>query len=237
MRPAKHLRCTPHASSLGAAFLFAAILFSLVDAAQTKAQSVNSFHWLSPTANAATWTKIQNAFRGELQPDAARTDGSTAFGYKFLERVGLIDHSALVIVTHKTSQNPKEEDGGQRFSSAFGFNLETGVITRIGHADEMWHWKFKRLAQFERDAAPDVAFTYLSCWECEPVELLSTIYYDAANKTWAMREWQMDKMIWWTGRDGLVVDADILEGADDTVSFTCLYGVLDLRGARKENVA
>ncbi len=182
------------------------------------------------------WTEIQNAFRSELQPDPAETDG-TAFGYKFLGRVGIIDHSALVIVGHKTSKVPKEEDTGERFSSAFSFDLETGTITKIERADRLWHWSFKRLVQFDPHGAPDVAFTYLSCWECEPSEEFSTLRYDAARKKWALREWQPDKMIWWTAPGGLVVNADLLEGTDDTLSFACLYGVFDARGTQKENIA
>ena len=151
------------------------------------------------------WAKLQDAFKKEMQPDAAKTDGSTVYAYKFLERVGLIDQSALVIVSHRTAKTSKREDEGERFSSAFGFDLQTGAITKIDRAEQMWHWKFTRLAQFERDGVPDVAFTHLSCWECEPVEMLSTIHYDAAAKKWAMREWQTDKMIWWTGQEGLVV--------------------------------
>jgi len=237
MRSPKHFACTPRVSSRLAAILLAAILFSLTSAKQTRAQSPNNFRWLTPTNDAATWGRIQDAFKDKLRPDAAKADDSTIYAYKFLERIGLIDQSALVVVSHKTAKAPKKEDEGERFSSAYSFDLGTGVISKIECAEELWHWKFKRLAQFEPDGAPDVAFTYLSCWECEPSEVLSTIHYDAGAKKWAMREWQADKMIWWTGHDGLVVDADILEGADDTVSFACLYGVLDLRGAHKENIA
>lgn len=237
MRPVKHLHRASHASSRAAAILLAAILFSLACPAKTRAQSANGFRWLSPSTDATTWTKIQDAFQNELRPDAAKIDGSAVYAYKFLERVGLADRSALVIVSHKTSKASQKEDDGERFSSAFSFDLETRTITKIARAKEMWHWKFKRLAQFEPAGVPDVAFTYLSCWECEPSEVLSTIHYDAAAKQWVMREWQPDKMIWWTGQDGLVVDADILEGADDTLSFACLYGVLDLHGAHAQNVA
>jgi hypothetical protein len=237
MRSPSHLASPPGVFSRFAALLFTAILFSLACVTQTHAQSANNLRWLSPTADAATWAKIQDAFQSQLQPDAGKSDGSNIFGYKFVERVAIVDRSALVIVGHKTAKAAKNEDEGQRFSSAFNFDLETRAITRIERAGAMWHWKFKRLAQFERNGAPDVAFTYLSCWECEPTEVLSTIHYDGASKKWAMREWQADKMIWWTSRDGLVVDADILEGADDTASFTCLYGLLGPRGAHTENVA
>jgi len=212
-------------------------LFSLACATDTNAQFASGFRWLTPAADAATWAKIQDAFQNELRPDAAKTDGRTEFTYKFLERVGIADQYALVIVGHKTAKVPQKEDVDERFSSAFSFDLQTGAIRKIEQASQMWHWKFQRLAHFESSGFPDVAFTYLSCWECEPSEVLSTLHYDAERNQWALREWQPDKMIWWTGQDGLVVDADLLEGAGDTLSFACLYGVVDLHGTKKESVA
>lgn len=44
-------------------------------------------------------------------------------------------------------------------------------------------------------------------------------------------------MIWWTAQDGMVVDADILDGADGTVSFVCLYGLIESRAASTDQVA
>lgn len=217
--------------------LLAAILFSLSATASANAQSASGFRWLSPSADAATWTKIQNAFQSELKPDASETSGGPAFAYKFLERVGTFDQSALVIVGHKTAKAPSEDDANERFSSVFSFNLESGAITKIERADRLWHWSFKRLVQLDPHGAPDVTFTYLSCWECEPSEVLSAVRYDAASRKWTLREWQPDKMIWWTAPDGLVVNADLLEGADDALSFACLYGVLDLRGAHTSKIA
>lgn len=237
MRPTKRFVFSQPASQRAAQVFLAAILFFLSCAAPSKAQSANGFRWFTPASDAATWAKIQNAFKNQLQPDAPKTDGSTVFAYKFLERVGIVDQSALVIVGHKTAKVPQKDDEGERFSSAFTFDLQSGAITEIGRADEMWHWKFKTLAQFQLDAPPDVAFTYLSCWECEPTEVFSMLHYDAADKKWALRDWQPDKMIWWTGQDGLVVDADILEGAEDTVSFACLYGMVGSRSGRESTVA
>ena len=237
MTPPNHFPCAPRACSRHATTLLATILFSLISVAQARAQSSNNFRWLSPTADASIWAKTQDAFKNELRPDTANSTSRTVYTYKFIERVGLVDQSAMVIIGHKTAKVPQKEDEGERFSSAFSFDMETGAIAKIERAEELWHWKFKRLAQFESNGAPDVVFTYLSCWECEPSEVLSTIHYDATRRQWAMREWQADKMIWWTGRDGMVVDADILEGADDTASFACLYGVLDLRGTHAQNIA
>jgi hypothetical protein len=215
----------------------AAFLFCFVAAGQAKAQSADGFRWLNPKTDTATWTKIEAAFKTELQPDTAKANGDTAYGYKYVERVGVVDHSALVIIGHKTAKVPQKDDVGQRYSSAFNFDLEAGVISKIDRAEWMWHWKFKKLAQFEPSGLSDIAFTYLSCLECEPSEVLSTLAYDSNTSKWTLREWEIDRMIWWTGSDGMVVDTDILDGADDTISFACLYGVVRLENSEVDDVA
>jgi hypothetical protein len=91
----------------------------------------------------------------------------------------------------------------------------------------MWDWKFKRLVHFQQNSAPDIAYTYLTCTECEPSEMFSALRYNAVTQKWEVRTWEMDRMIWWTIKDGLVVDEDIIEGTDSAVSFECLYGVID----------
>jgi len=144
MRCTKRLTLTPQAPGRLACSILAATLSFLVNGAQTNAQSTTAFRWLSPQTDAATWAKIQDAFRGELRPDTSNPNEGVVFGFKFLERAGLIDHSALVIVGHKTAKNPKKEDLEERYSSAFSFDLDSGTITKVEHAEWMWHWKFKK---------------------------------------------------------------------------------------------
>jgi len=237
MRSAKWFVLTRGISHRVTRHYLAAILFSLACAANANAQSANGYRWLSSTTDAATWARIQAAFQSELKPDAGNSNGGPAFQFKFLERVGVVGHSALVVVGHKTAKTPAEGDEGERFSSAFSYDLKNGTITKIELAQRMWHWRFEKLVRFEPSGAPDVAFTYLNCWECQPSRVLSVLRYDAAANKWAMRQWQPDKLIWWTAPDGLVVDADILEGADDTLSFFCVYGLLDLSGSQSDNMA
>src|SRR5215475_1663047 len=104
MRSPSHLPCPSRFSSRLAAILVAAILFSIASATPVRAQSANRFRWLSPTADTAPWTKIQAAFKNELQSDVARGDGRTVYAHKFLERVAIVDQSALVIVSHRTAK-------------------------------------------------------------------------------------------------------------------------------------
>jgi len=237
MRPNKWLRLSFKAFANLASALVGAFLFCLMSPAHTNAQSPDSFRWLNPKTDQAAWTKVEAAFKTELQPETASPDGGVPYGYKYVERIGVVDHSALVIIGHKTAKIPQRDDVGQRYSSAFNFDLESGAITKIERAEWMWHWKFKKLARFQTSGMPDVAFTYLSCWECEPSEVLSTLLYDPAAGKWTPREWEIDRMIWWTGSDGMVVDTDILDGADDTISFACFYGVIRLPNTETDQVA
>jgi hypothetical protein len=230
------LACPPHVLPRLTTILLAAILLSLTTSAQGKAQSENSFRWLSPTADTAAWAQIQSAFKPELQPDTGNPDDGPVFAYKFLERVGLVGDSALVIIGHKTARFPPKDDEGERFSSAFNFDLKTGTKASIEHADRMWHWNFKTLAQFDSSGAPDVAYTYLTCWECEPSAMFSVFRYDPEFNIWKVRGWEVDRMIWWTEPDGLVLETDVSDIAD-TESFVCLYGLVDLQDSGSDQVA
>ena len=139
MRSAKWFVLTRGISHRVTRHYLAAILFSLACAANANAQSANGFRWLSSTTDAATWARIQAAFQSELKPDAGNSNGGPAFQFKFLERVGVVGHSALVVVGHKTAKTPAEGDEVERFSSAFSYDLKTGTITKIELAQRMWH--------------------------------------------------------------------------------------------------
>jgi hypothetical protein len=212
------------------------MLLCIASGAGASAQSADGFRWLNAKTDAKTWAKIENAFQDELKPDEPRSDGGDAFGYEFLQRIGVVDHSALVIVGQRASKVQKEQEW-LNLSFAFNFDLESGTKSKIEHADELWHWKFKRLAHFQLGGVPDVTYTYLTCTECEPSEMFSALRYSAATKKWEVRNWEMDRMIWWTGKEGFAVYTDILEGADSAVSFDCLYGVIDVDGKGVDAIA
>jgi hypothetical protein len=59
--------------------------------------------------------------------------------------------------------------------------------------------------------------------------MFASLYYDAAKSEWQIRSWGDGKDLWWTAKEGLVVDAD-LAASDETLSFDCVYGILDLNG-------
>jgi hypothetical protein len=94
---------------------------------------------------------------------------------------------------------------------------------------QMWKWEFHSLAKFGLSSVPDVTFTYLTCTECEPELVFASLYYDARKFAWRVRSWGDGKDLWWTGHDGVIVDLDVHNGGD-TLSFDCVYGVVDVNG-------
>jgi hypothetical protein len=99
----------------------------------------------------------------------------------------------------------------------------------------MWKWRFKRLAKFGPSPVPDVTFTYLTCTECEPDVVFASLYYEETKSAWQVRSWGDGKDLWWTIDDGLVVDFDNIH-TGDTISFDCVYGILDLKGTGFDDV-
>src|SRR5579862_6566702 len=219
----------------------AAMLLCFASGTTASGQTTDGFRWLNAKADAATWTKIETAFQNELKPDERGTTGPDeldVYRYKFLEGVGIVDHSALVVIGHRPAKVFKKENEWMNFSSAFNFDLESGAKSEIENTQWMWDWKFKRLVHFQQNSAPDITYTYLTCTECEPSEMFSALRYNVATRKWELRNWEMDRMIWWTGKDGFVVDEEaIIEEPNSTVSFDCLYGVIDPDGRGIEAIA
>ncbi len=191
-------------------------------------QSKPVLRWLDSQQDREMWTKVQRAFQTELLPDKPDLQQDT-YGYKYLRRIGVFDNSALVIVGNRIKR--AETDG--EYFTAFNYNPVSGARSRIIDPFDqkplgMYRWKFIRFARFESSAAPDVVFSYLTCWECEPGELLTSLLYDSAAHQWRVRRWGNAKVRWWMGTGGLVMWTDILVGADEMVAFDCLYGFPDL---------
>jgi hypothetical protein len=215
------------------------LAFGIVDSKE-RAPSPG-FRWIDAQHDGAVWSKVQAALRDELKPDKADPDTLT-FGYKYLMRVGVSNNSALVIVGYRVRQRPTPAEQGEEYFVAFNYDLVSGSLSKVinpEHTDVdglyMWHWKFNRLARFESSPVPDVVFTYLSCWECEPEKILAALRYDSATRTWQIRPWGDGKPEWWMTRVGLVIDMDV--SASATVSYDCLYGFLKLSGDRLDDVA
>jgi hypothetical protein len=207
-------------------------------AAQTSTQAPETFHWVHQASDPQLWEEILQKFKEELTPDQA-TSGTSAldvYGYKYLQMVGVIDHSALVIVGHRPAKEVSKDNAWDVFYSAFNLDLDTGRKTSIEHADRLWQRKYVRLAKFGPGSAPDVTFTYLTCTECEPDSMFSSFFYDSGKSAWQMRPWGDGKDLWWTASDGLVVELDLI-GDGGLTFFDCVYGILNSQENGFQNLA
>ena len=202
-----------------------------------KNSEANAFRWVHPTSDPEVWEQVLTSFNEELTPDEPQPGKSEldVYRYKYLQKVGVLNHSALVIIGRRPAKNVTRENEWDEYDSAFNFDLATKQKSNIEHAEVMWKWKFQKLAKFGPSPAPDVTFTYLTCTECEPNVMFASIYYDEAKSTWQVRSWGDGKDLWWTVNDGLVVDFDNI-GSGDTISFDCIYGIRDLKGTGFDDI-
>ena len=193
--------------------------------------AAESFRWIHPSSDPRLWERIRIAFHDELGPDEAKpeVDRLDVYQYNFLQKVGLVGHSVLAIIGHRPAKEVSKEDAWDTFSSAYNFDLTTGQKSLIESSGRLWQWKFRWLATFGPTAVPDVTFTYLTCTECEPSEIFSSLYYQGASSGWQVRTWEERKDLWWTGTDGVAVDADLIEG-EGPISFDCVYGLVPTAG-------
>ena len=205
---------------------------------QTSIQTPEVFHWVHPASDPRLWEEILQKFNEELTPDQAtpETSGIDIYGYKYLQKVGTFEHSALVIVGHRPAKEVSKDNAWNVYYSAFNLDLTTGRKSSIEHAERLWQWKFVRLARFGPTSAPDVTFTYLSCTECEPDSMFSSFYYDAGKSAWQVRPWGDGKDLWWTASDGLVVELDLI-GDGNLTFFDCVYGILNPQDPGFQNLA
>lgn len=190
-----------------------------------------SFRWIHPSSDPGLLKQVRAAFQHELAPDGAKpeADWRDVYQYNFLQKVGVVGHSALVIIGHRPAKEVSKGDAWDTFSSAYNFDLTTGQKSLIESSGRLWQWKFRWLATFGPTAVPDVTFTYLTCTECEPSEIFSSLYYQGASSGWQVRTWEERKDLWWTGTDGVAVDADLIEG-EGPISFDCVYGLVPTAG-------
>jgi hypothetical protein len=198
---------------------------------ETKSETTDTFRWIHPSTDPQLWQQIESAFQDELTPDDAKPgqDNLDVYRYKYLKTIGISTHSVLVIICRRPAKEMTKETAWDEYCSAFNFDLATKQKSTIEHADVMWKWKFKKLAKFGPTSVPDVTFTYFTCSECEPALMFASLYYEETKSAWQVRSWGDGKDLWWTVNDGLVVDFDNI-GSGDTISFDCVYGILDLKG-------
>jgi hypothetical protein len=174
---------------------------------ETKPETTDTFRWIHPSSDPQLWQQIESAFQDELVPDDANPgqDNLDVYRYKYLQKVGILSHSALVIICRRPAKEITKET-----------DLAMKQRSTIEHASVMWKWKFKKLAKFGPSPVPDVTFTYFTCTHCEPDLLFASLYYEETKSAWQVRSWGDGKDLWWTVNDGLVVDFDNI-GSGDTI--------------------
>lgn len=189
---------------------------STIHQEKRQATDQSGFQWLDAHRDSGDWDRIHLAFRQELKPDVPNNinGGVVAYKYKYIYRVGLFKTAALVIIGHRQTEEAKSGD----YFSAFNYDMRTGSKSAIEDADGLWEWKFVKLAQFEPSITPDVAFTYVSCTECEEQTFVASFRYDSAQNRWELRKWGYDKHL---------LVAETPEPDDEVVSFGCLHKIDD----------
>jgi hypothetical protein len=227
------MRATHRVSTLSW-FISSALLFVFCTPFATgdeNRQAVNTFRWIHPESDPQLWEQVLKSFSDELSPDEANQgrDKLDVYRYKYLKKVGVLNHSALVIVGRRPAKEVTKETAWDEYYSAFNFDFTTLEKSPIEHAEQMWKWKFYTLAKFGPSSVPDVTFSYLTCTECEPELVFASLYYDATKFAWRVRSWGDGKDLWWTGDDGVIVGMDVNNGGD-TLSFDCVYGIVDVNG-------
>jgi hypothetical protein len=202
---------------------------------QTATETASAFRWIHANSDPQLWEQILKSFSEELTPDRATPAKSAidTYGYKYLQKVGIFGHSALVIVGQRPAKEVSKGNEWNVYYSAFNLDLSTGQKSSIEHAERLWQWRFVKLARFGPSSAPDVTFTYLSCTECEPDSMFSSFYYDTEKSAWQMRPWGDGKDLWWTAGDGLVVELDLIGDG----FFDCVYGILNSQDSGFQNLA
>ncbi len=214
-------------SSYALLLVILAVTSHLIAQSETNGNRTQTFRWIDEASDAQLWGEVQFAFHDELAPDDVN-DGKDAldvYRYKYLRRVGIINHSALVFVGHRPAKQLTKENAWDEYYSAYNFDTDTHRKGRVEHAEWMWKMNFRKLAPLGPLRIPDVPFTYLSCTECEPELIFASPQYDSQKFAWHIRSWENGKDPWWAAKDGLIVGMDVNNGGD-TLSFECVYGVL-----------
>lgn len=196
------------------------LLFGLAIPAYS--QSVEGVKWVTEKENPPLWSAIRTDFHDELLPDdPVKVAPVLAYSYKYIHRVALYGHSALVLVGHLETEDTKYPG----YYSAFNYDVESRAREPIKGVEVIPLFKFVRFVKVSAGPGPpDIFFTWFTCTECEASQILSAFHYDLGKNRWLLRKWESEKDIWWTGEAGPVIWADV--SASDTISFDCLQGFL-----------
>ncbi|MGB6477106.1 MAG: hypothetical protein WBF04_23890 [Candidatus Sulfotelmatobacter sp.] len=177
--------------------------------------------WTGEKENAALWATIRTDFHDELQPDdPVKVAPVLAYSYKYIYRVALYQHSALVLIGHRETEESKYPG----YYSVLNYDVESHARKPIKGVEVISVFKFVDFVRLDSVSPPDIFFTWLTCTECEASEVLSAFHYDAGKREWGLRSWEANKGIWWTSESGPVIWSDV--SASDTISFDCVHGFL-----------
>lgn len=207
------------------------LLLNPTASSQTKSAGIKqatgkTFRWIHPSTDPKLWQQIRHAFQEDLAPDEPNgRDPLDVYQYKFLDKVGVVDHSALVVLGHRPGKVVSPEGWWDTYHSAFNYDLATGRKSVIEGAERFWIWKYTGLANLGPSRIPDVTFLYFTCTECEADEVFASLEYVESESVWRRRSWGDGKEIWWAVGEGLVVGSN-LSASEDILSFECVHGVM-----------
>ena len=191
------------------------------------AQDIHTFRWLDRGTDKTVFRRIEAAFHTELEPDKAV--GGPVHLLKYIDRVGMVDSSALVVIGHKEGN----EDPYPNFK-VYTFNLKTGQKSAIRREGGTWEWypewKFHKLTRFEPSLTDDVTFTYYSCTECDAERFLGAFHFNFATQHWQLRKWGSEG-------DSLFVGSDPQYAGEGIFFYECLFKVADFTGDGFDDVA
>jgi hypothetical protein len=146
-----------------------------------------AFHWHTSSNDVAIFERVKTAFAEELKPDdPEKVKPVVAEEYKWISRIGVFQTSALVVIGERETRTSSYGD----YFIAFNLDLKSGEKSPITVSPDptgFMQWRFKKLIRFDSSEAPDIAFAYSSCTECEADYLLSSFRLDLADGKWKVR--------------------------------------------------
>ena len=180
---------------------------------------------------ATIWSEVAAAFQQELIPDPPASDdahSADAYTRKQITRMARCGDAVLVVLEKSTEI--KDQQDWNRLFELYSFNLSTKTKSAIEAKWPFWLWKFRELARFEGGSAPDITFQAMTCTECEPTIVLSSLRLDSKDQKWELRQWLK-------GGEGIELFDDAV-GIDGSVEeYATLSGIGDFEGKGYDQVA
>jgi len=187
------------------------------------------FEWVDLAKPSPELAEVSRAFEQELRPDPPSSDpGFSTYPIKRIVRLARCG-DAILVVLEKGSAETKRKDWDRPFE-LYDFNLTTKQKTGITASWIFWLLQFDELAHFEDSDVPDITFRSMSCTECEPVTMLSSVRFDPGLQKWELRKWPKEE-------DGIALfDSSVgVDGSTD--EYETIYGIADFDGKGYDEVA